>query len=223
MKRLLIVFMMALGLATCLCLTCYATEAEAENIEALEIEEDVASVESHTLFSRIYEFAIKYKSELLNIFGQAVLFLIAFAMKKKLSASTNDINTSLEAINANTGLSVSNDNQVISVVNSLIDSFNVMSSAYENMKTAYEKYGESENDRNKVVAVLASEVQTVLDILATVYPNNKNVPQGIKDLVSLKYAKCLKAADSDNVTNIIKAVRNILDGADEAPENSTEA
>ena len=37
----------------------------------------------------------------------------------------------------------------------------------------------------------------VLDILATVYANSKNLPQGVKDLVNLKYADVLKTTSDD--------------------------
>jgi len=41
------------------------------------------------------------------------------------------------------------------------------------------------------------QTRAVLDILATVYANSKNLPQGVKDLVNLKYADVLKTTSDD--------------------------
>lgn len=42
-----------------------------------------------------------------------------------------------------------------------------------------------------------------LNILKTVYANSKNVPQGVKDLVNLKYAKAISAASDVKVAEVI--------------------
>jgi hypothetical protein len=58
-----------------------------------------------------------------------------------------------------------------------------------------------------VGAVLATNT-AILEILTMVYTNSKNLPQGVKDLVNLKYANCLKTLDDDEkVKAIVTAVR----------------
>lgn len=44
-----------------------------------------------------------------------------------------------------------------------------------------------------ISAVLETSTKAILEILATVYANNKNIPQAVKDLVNIKYVQALKA------------------------------
>ena len=45
--------------------------------------------------------------------------------------------------------------------------------------------------------------KAILEVLTTVYANSKNIPQGVKDLVNLKYADVLKlVGDEDKLKEI---------------------
>jgi hypothetical protein len=89
----------------------------------------------------------------------------------------------------------------VGVVNEMVDGYNAL-------KQSYDKYGETEDDRNRVVGALVAQNTAILEILTTVYANSKNLPQGVKDLVNLKYANCLKSLDDDEqLKAIITAVR----------------
>ena len=41
------------------------------------------------------------------------------------------------------------------------------------------------------------QTKAILEILITVYANSKNIPQGVKDLINLKYADALKLIGND--------------------------
>ena len=58
-----------------------------------------------------------------------------------------------------------------------------------------------------------------------VYANSKNLPQGVKDLISIKYANVLKALESDEeLASVVKAVRILAGTSDNttAVEDTTE-
>ena len=76
----------------------------------------------------------------------------------------------------------SND-KVLEVVNALIDGFNAIK--------------EKDIERDKIMARLSSENKAMLEILATVYTNNKNIPQAVKDLITLKYVNALKEEEQE--------------------------
>ena len=80
--------------------------------------------------------------------------------------------------------------EVIDVVNLLIESYN-------KLEAKIDKYNKGEEDRNKAVSDTVKECRAILEILATVYANSKNLPQGVKDLVNLKYANVLKAIEEN--------------------------
>lgn len=58
---------------------------------------------------------------------------------------------------------------------------------------------------------MVTQSYAILEILHTVYANSKNIPQGVKDLINLKYANCLKQlSDDKELLAIADSVRNII-------------
>ena len=105
----------------------------------------------------------------------------------------------------------------------MIDGYNDMSQKYDAMKESYDQYGATEGERNRVVGAVFATNAAILEILTTVYVNSKNLPQGVKDLVNLKYANCLKTLQDDKqLIAIVEAVRNNLGNATESTETKTE-
>jgi hypothetical protein len=97
--------------------------------------------------------------------------------RKNTEETKTAISANTEAMNSNTK---SND-QVLDVVNLLIDKTNDLAT------------GEEIRDTNIGQLLLLNKA--VLEILVTVYVNNKNIPQATKDLVNLKYVAALKGAE----------------------------
>lgn len=96
------------------------------------------------------------------------------ANKKFVTETKTALKSNTNTVTANTE---SND-KVLEVVNALIDGFNAIK--------------EKDIERDKIMARLSSENKAMLEILATVYTNNKNIPQAVKDLITLKYVNALK-------------------------------
>lgn len=229
MKKIFTVLCIIMALLVCLSVPCFAAEAE-DATEAPPAASDAVvaeEAETHTVFTRLWEFVNQYKGEVFTVIGDFALIVFAVYMKLKNGKGTKEINAALDKIKEETGLSLTNQGNVVEVMNNLIDSYNAQAAAYMKLQEAYEKYGATELDRNKVIGALAAEIATVLDILSTVYVNNKNLPQGVKDLVNIKYANCLKALENDGeLASVVNAVRAAIgaggetEGTEEKPEDT---
>lgn len=83
-----------------------------------------------------------------------------------------------------------------------------LSESYEAMREAYEKYGETELDRNRVIGAVMEQSAATLEILQFAYANSSKLPQGIKDVINLKYANALKTLGNDKqLLEIVELVR----------------
>lgn len=223
MKKIFITIFCLIMLLACLAIPCFAAEAEEMPPEiSAEATMDVvgeisASEEHNTLFTRLWEFVKKYKEEIFIVVGDAVLIILFVCFIFKNGKITKDEVRAIEGIEGN-------QNNLIDVVNKLIDSYNNMAARYTDFTAACEKYGASEEDRNKIIGALATEAGTVLDILSTVYVNNRVLPQGVKDLVTAKYAGCLKALENEcGLASIIDAVHTALNKTDSTKDKKENA
>ena len=150
---------------------------------------DVA--ENNTFFGRVWEFFVTYKAELLGVIGDAIGVVLLLLARGR-----------LKNVNANTDKTAKSNTAVVSTVNSMIDGYNAM-------KASYDQYGSTEEERNRLMGMLVAQNTATLDILTTVYANSKNLPQGVKDLVYLKYADCLKTlGDEDKLKALAAATVN---------------
>lgn len=107
-----------------------------------------------------------------------------------LTLSVKIFSLNLIRIGKDTSFTNNSQSEVIGGLNNLIENYN----AIEKKITSYEN---TESERYKFVAAMVVQTRAVLDILATVYANSKNLPQGVKDLVNLKYADVLKTTSDD--------------------------
>jgi hypothetical protein len=216
MKKIFITIFCLITLLACLTIPCLAAEGEELPELSTGSTTDVtaeisASEEYNTIFTRLWEFIENYKVEIFIVVGDAILAIMFICSMRKNDKRAKDI-----ADNSNRQLNVvrvleGNQNNVVEVINNLIDSYNNMAARYAEFTAACEKYGATEEDRNKVIGALVTEAGTVLDILSTVYVHNKVLPQGTKDLVNIKYASCLKKLEDEcGLASIIDAVHAAL-------------
>lgn len=151
-----------------------------------------------TFFGRIWEWVQANVAEILTVVGDIVLvgFLIAqkVKQKKKLAAIVADVLTVKDGV-TNTETSQRN---VVSVTNELIEGYNRFEKALNN-------FDATEQERHKTMIAAFAQTKAILEIMTTVYANSKNIPQGVKDLVNLKYADVLKlVGDEDKLKEIVE-------------------
>ncbi len=230
-------------------MTVSAAEADAETVETVDTESSVvdeptleepapepetpvpeapeASGEGestyHTLFTRIWEFVSTYSGETLSVIGSVILLVLNLILKHSSSKMSKETKKTLENIKGEVEETLGGQNSVVDVVNNMIDGYNGLSQRYDAMKESYDLYGATEDERNRIVGAVLATNTAILEILTTVYVNSKNLPQGVKDLVNLKYANCLKTLDDDKqLRAIVEAVRNNIGTTAETTEKSTE-
>lgn len=176
----------------------------------------------HTFFTRIREFITTYSGETLSVLGSVILLILNLILKHAGYKSSKDTKKALEAIKGEVDETLGGQNSVVDVVNNMIDGYNSLSEKYDAMKESYDLYGQTEDERNRVVGAVLATNTAIIEILTTVYVNSKNLPQGVKDIVNLKYANCLKTLDDDKqLKAIVEAVRNNI-GATGATAETTE-
>ena len=162
--------------------TAYAAEV-ADGADPV-LDNPTTDTENPTFLGRVGEWINEHKVEIVAIITDTVMFfmLIYNTVKSK---------KSLLRIGKDTSFINNSQTEAIGGLNNLIENYN----AIEKKITSYENL---ESERYKFVAAMVVQTRAVLDILATVYANSKNLPQGVKDLVNLKYADVLKTVSDDD-------------------------
>ena len=164
--------------------TAYAAEVETatESTEQVQTEETPETAPPETLFTRIESWFNDNFLEFLSTvnFGSILACIVVAIVEKKGNKKANKI--TLEKL----GINTESNGEVVKAVNSLIDNYNATIEKLNDMETKNEK-------RDMICQELETFTKAILEILTTVYANNKNIPQAVKDLISLKYVTALKA------------------------------
>ncbi len=162
---------------------------------------------SETLTSRIFEYAVRYKSEILSLSGDGLILAGVFILKSVFKKKTSDISADLKVTKVDASSTKSGQASVIEAVNEMV-------TAYNEMRLTYEKNQRAEEDRCRLVGAVMAQNTAILDILQCVYVNSKNLPQGVKDIVTLKYADVLKALENDDkLLGLVEQLRSgVCDG-----------
>ncbi|MBR2312218.1 MAG: hypothetical protein IKA46_02900 [Clostridia bacterium] len=143
------------------------------------------------------EFFYKYRAEIFTTTGNAILFVLGLAFKVYDAIENKRLSFEIEATR----------DPVIDATNNMIDGYNAM-------KQGYDEHASLEHARDRAIAVVMAQNAFIVEALQTVYANSKNLPQGIKDIINLKYAKCAKAiGDDETLKRLSEVFRKELDAA----------
>ena len=165
--------------------TTYEVSGEISEDGALENEESAAKVE-HTVWSRLGEWFSHNFLEFLSsvdLVAMAGCVTAVVLERKSNKKNTQETKTSIKENTAEIKRNTESNDEVLRVANQLIDSTNALAA--------------SEEKRDVDVAQLLVLNKAVLEILVTVYVNNKNIPQATKDLVNMKYVAALTGGKSE--------------------------
>ena len=161
-----------------------------------EQEEPVAPVDEPTFFGRIWEWATANAEKILTVVGDTFLFACLIAQRRKQKKKLFELGTDIITVKDDVASTVSSQKSVVNVTNELIVGYNKFEKALNN-------FDATENERYKTMLAAFVQTKAILEILTTVYANSKNIPQGVKDLVNLKYADVLKlVGDEDKLKEI---------------------
>lgn len=161
--------------------------------------EEAVEVTSETnLFGRLYEFFIDNSNDILTVALGGAVIILSLIFDKRNSAKSNLISTGIEVLKNGNNTTLDSQASVVNVANELIDAMTRLDASYREFIESYEKIRESEGERTKAVSDVVDLEKAIIEILATVYPNSANLPQGIKDIVTLTYAKCMKKVEGSS-------------------------
>lgn len=198
MKKIFSVFLCAAVLAIILSvpMVTYAEEASDET--------PVTETTEPTLFTRVWEYIESNKEVVVSAAGNIILFACAVMTYIRNKRRNNLIIGGVSKLETGTQVIGGQQSSVVNAMNSLIENYNAMADKYE-------RYGSLEGTRDKYAVAMVTQSYAILEILHTVYANSKNIPQGVKDLINLKYANCLKQlSDDKDLLAIADSVRSII-------------
>ena len=195
---------------------------------AVEITTGGNEINYNTIFTRMWEFVEKNKTEVVSAIGSGLVLIVNAVVKTANSKENKKLSERLNTIQGDTQGTIKAQTSIIDVINQMISGYNEMKesnadlrSGYENMKTAYEINATREDDRNRLIGAVMVQNTALLEILSSVYVHNKNLPQGVKDLIILKYANAMKALSDDEILcAIVESVREKINF--EVPADGTE-
>lgn len=175
---------------------------------AAEITVGGEPIDYNTFFTRVWEFVENNSTAVISAAGSGLVLVANAIMKAANSKAAKQTSEQLVSLMKDTGSVVDVINQMIVGYNSMKDSNEHLEHGYANMKAAYEENALKEDDRNRLIGAVMVQNTAILEMFASIYVHNKNLPQGVRDLVILKYANTLKALDDDAMLcSIVEAVR----------------
>ena len=169
--------------------TVCAVSFELDEDNASESQDNDAAQVKHTFLSRVVEWISRYRLESIGSADLAatvacvITVIIDVKFGKK---NTNETNASIRENTAEMKRNTESNDEVLKAANLLIDSTNALTA--------------SDEKRSVDINQLLLFNKAVLEILVTVYANNKNIPQATKDLVTLKYVNALKGGEGKEVS-----------------------
>ncbi|MCD8309495.1 MAG: hypothetical protein LUD19_06545 [Clostridia bacterium] len=191
-----------------------STETVEELTEPVETTEDTGATETTeetaTFLGRVWEWLSSNYAEVISTAGTVLAAAIAIIVPlfNKKSKSSIDA-TELKLI--------TKQSDTVDAVNTLIESYNTLMEKYTEVEQELEEYNSEETEKYKAIGSLITQTKTILEILTTVYANSKNLPQGVKDIINLKYAAALKTESDD------EALIEVVQEAEQEAEEETGA
>ena len=179
----------------------------------VEINEDGAPYEEtpvkYNVFESVWNFIITHRNTILEI----VILIFLMWLRRK----TNKVGVNVEANTLGNASVIDSQGGVVGVVNTMIDGYNAF-------KTDFAKVKQSNAERDKQLAAVMVTNTAILEILTRVYPNSKNLPQGVMDVVNMTYANAMKAInDDEQLSALVTASKGLLAAGTEKAASDEEA
>ena len=183
-----------------------------EQTEPVAPVEPVEPVEEPTFFGRIWECVTANPTEILTVLGDIILVACLIAQRVKQKKKLVELGANIITVKDDVANTVSSQKSVVNVTNELIEGYNKFEKALNN-------FDATESERYKTLLAAFAQTKAILEILTTVYANSKNIPQGVKDLVNLKYADVLKLVGDEDKLKEIAEPAEIAEETAEVGEN----
>lgn len=223
MKRIMALFLLMILVCSMLTIFCYAEDGEADELpnetETYKTDVDVNDLaqqvidiittddENTTMAGRLMQWVEEHKGELLTVLGNAILCIVYyFVYKIQKSHNVKIVETATSILDKVRSTSSSNS-KMVDTMNGMIEGYNAMEKLYEDNKA-------NEEERSKLVNAVMIQNTAILEILREAYSQNKNLPQGVKDLINLAYASAKTTIESDDsLASVVAETKALLGGA----------
>lgn len=183
--------------------------------ETQEPAEPAEPADDPTFFDRIWEWVSDNKTEILTVIGDIILVVFLIVQRVKQKKKLVDLGSDILTVKNDVSSTATLQQSVVGVTNELIAGYNKFEKAINN-------FDETENERYKTVLAAFAYSKAILEVLTTVYANSKNIPQGVKDLVNLKYADALKLVGDEKKLKEIAEPAATTEAAAEVDEETEE-
>lgn len=218
-KKICVVMTLVLVVITLLGITTFAGEVQPSS-----------TTSQNTIVSRVWEWVVSNKTEIIDktIDGLSLLLVLIFNITyRKLKGKVLNVETTAGKVETAQKNTIAAVNKLGESVEQYTDvTHSDVEGAVAVFKEEIAKLNskiEEEIARVNTIGIVAAETTAILEILMSVYPNSKNLPQGIKDIVSLKYANCLKVINSDKkISSVMEALHNVVNTVDNSEVNDDE-
>jgi hypothetical protein len=197
-----------------------APEVNEEELPENEATDNEAPEEVTTnLFNRIFEFIDANFLSVITTGGfGATLFAIVYVIVTGRKNGQSVLHA-LSSVFKGTQAVTDSQGSVVAATNNMLAGYDKVCESNEELRSELEGLKKSLEERDGVISALSAEVLTVLEILATMCANNKNVPQGFKDVVSLKYARCVSLIeDNEKVGSFFAAIKKAIESGEDSKE-----
>ena len=184
-------------------------EVVTETPEEVVPEEVVPEVteEEPNIFTRLYEAFLGNKTDIYTIGGSLVLLVLSLILRKDLGNSSKSLVNSITTVLSKTDLSAERQEAIVGGLNEMIDGYEDIKKQSDYVKEKMSKFVEVINEVSKSNAGLETKLADtykgvvnlieklvlqnaeIMDVLDSVYVNNRALSQGVKDFVALKHSE----------------------------------
>ena len=170
---------------------------------------------NYTFIGRVGEWVYGNLDKILTAAGDIVLVVLFIVQRVNSKKKLVELGANVLTVKDDVSNTMSSQKSVVAVTNELIAGYNRFEQALNN-------FDSMEEERYKTMLSAYAQTKATLEILTTVYANSKNIPQGVKDLVNLKYADALKTVgDKDKLKEIAES-SSVSEPAESSTETKTE-
>jgi hypothetical protein len=172
--------------------------------------ETPAEDEHETVFTRLYEWFTESKTDVFTLGGSAVLFALSLILKRDMGSTAKKTIDGISRVLSKADVSDEKQNAIVGGLNEMVDGYNEIKNQSEEVKICIAEVtsqiatvtqsnasleAKIDNVFNVILSLMDKEIMQnaeVMEVLSSVYANNKALPQGIKDFVALKRSENAK-------------------------------
>lgn len=172
-----------------------------------EVVPEVYEEDEPNIFTRLYEAFLGNKTDIYTIGGSVVLLVLSLILRKDLGTSSKSLVSSIATVLSKTDMSAERQEAIVGGLNEMIDGYEDIKKQSDYVKEKMTEFVEVIEEVSKSNAGLETKLADtyngvvnlieklvlqnaeIMDVLDSVYVNNRALSQGVKDFVALKHSE----------------------------------